>query len=60
LFLLKKQLKTRIKKQEGCLKNGFFSTLIIFQFFSTIFPWSHDLERATHYQFDWVCTAHLD
>jgi len=32
----------------GCFfKNGFFSTLIIFQSFFAIFPWSHDLEQVT-------------
>ena len=46
---LKKQ-KTRIKKQNMWIdffKPGFFSTLIIFQPFFVIFPWSHDLEQVT-------------
>jgi len=28
-------------------KNGFFSTLAIFQSIFVIFPWSHDLEQLT-------------
>jgi len=30
----------------GFKKNGFFSTLTIFQSFFMIFPWSHDLEQV--------------
>jgi len=41
-------------------QNPFFSTLIIFLSFFVIFPWSYDLEQLSrHYQFDWVCAAHL-
>ena len=28
--------------------------------FFVIFPWSHDLVKSRHYQFDWVCAAHLE
>jgi len=48
LFLYKKYKTTDLKKTRGLdlKKNGFFSTLTIFQSFFMIFPWSHDLEQV--------------
>jgi len=31
-----------------------------FQSFFVIFPWLHDMEKSRHYQFDWMCAAHLE
>ena len=60
-FLLKKQKNRIWNKQVGRFfqKNGFFSTLIFFQ--SLWFSLDRTIwNRSHHYQFDWVCAAHLE
>jgi len=63
LLLFNETQKMDYKKQQGCFcwkKTGFsqpwlsFNSFLWFSFDRTV--WN----KSRHYQFDWVCAAHLD
>ena len=62
LFLFEKTKKLDEKDQVFSFfeKNGFFSTLIVFQFFLWFYLDRTIWNKWRHYQFDWVCAAHLE
>jgi len=62
LFLFEKTKKS-VKKTGGLFflkKNGIFSTLIVFQSFLWFSLDRTIWNKWRHYQFDWVCAAHLE
>ena len=62
VFFFKNSKKNRIKKQAGCffLKNGFFSTLIVFQSFLWFSLHRTIWNKWRQYQFDWVWAAYSE